>query len=173
MREVLLGLGSNKSFNNEEPVQLLYSACLKLNKIITGLTASSVYITKAMYVTNQSDFYNMVVKGFIEDDISPEKLLDEIHLIESELGRDRSKEFRFGPRSMDIDIELFGDEIINTSELQIPHIRLRERAFVLIPALEILKDSADVKTRDLFNIYLSKLSEKDKKEIRLFSKPVI
>ena len=60
------------------------------------------------------------------------------------MGRNRAKEIRFGPRSIDIDIEFFGDSEINDSDLQIPHPRLYERAFVLKPLLEILPKCSDV-----------------------------
>ena len=62
-----------------------------------------------MYVENQSDFYNMVMLGTLSDEYTPHKLLEYIHRVESLLGRNRAKEIRFGPRSIDIDIEFFGD----------------------------------------------------------------
>lgn len=105
---------------------------------------SSVYCTKPMYVEDQEYFYNMVILGTVSDDMDPHRLLQRIHEIEASLGRDRSKELRFGPRSIDIDIEFFGDFEINTEDLQIPHPRLHERAFVLQPLLEILPKTADI-----------------------------
>lgn len=107
-----------------------------------------------MYVQNQSDFLNLVVGGDYND--SPPDLLDEVHRIESSLGRDRSKEIRNGSRTIDIDIELFGSGSVHVQNahdpmknLEIPHPRLYERAFVLVPLLEILDKSADILNADM------------------------
>ena len=92
----------------------------------------------------------MTALGFVSDDCKPEELLKITQKIEGEFGRDRSKEIRFGPRSLDIDIELFGNEKIESPELLIPHPRIKERTFVLLPALEILDQSSDKSIRDEF-----------------------
>lgn len=157
MKRVLLGLGSNKSFQNKAPLELLGCACTELSRILKEPVFSSVYRTKAMYVEDQDDFYNMAVLGYVDDILSPFELLSYIHEIEAKYGRNREEEIRFGPRSLDIDIELFGDDVINTPDLQIPHIRIKERAFVLIPALEILPESTDKKIRDEYAECLEKL----------------
>lgn len=94
-----------------------------------------------MYVTNQDDFYNMVLTGFYEGE--PRDLLNKIHEVEASLGRNRDNEFRNGPRSLDIDIELFGNRRIVETDLIIPHERIHERAFVLVPLLEVLRNNAD------------------------------
>lgn len=151
MKLVVLGLGSNRSFEGDDSVSLLKKACILLKNVLTDLRMSSVYQTKPMYVEDQDDFYNMVVCGYAEDNLSPYELLDVIHKYESSLGRDRSKEIRNGPRSIDIDIELFGNEVVNTPDLQIPHPRISERPFVLIPLLEILKKSADIQLNKDFS----------------------
>lgn len=145
--KVVLGLGSNKSlyFKGEtlEPIEILKQACLHLSKLFLPQTfvQSSVYKTKAMYYENQDDFYNMVVLGDYEGE--PENLLKETQKIEAIFGRNRSKEIPNGPRSLDIDIELFYDRIIKTVSLTIPHPKMKERAFVLRPLLEISPESAD------------------------------
>lgn len=157
MKRVLLGLGSNKSYNGKTPLEILACAQSELSQYLANLLFSSVYKTKAMYVEDQDDFYNMVAVGFVPDDFSPFDLLEIIHQIEAKYGRNRDLEIRFGPRSLDIDIELFGDEIINTPELQIPHIRVEERAFVLIPTLEILNNTADELIREKYQACLNKL----------------
>ena len=161
MKRVLLGLGSNKSFQNKAPLELLGCACTELSHILKNPIFSSVYKTKAMYVEDQDDFYNMAALGFVDDILSPFELLSYIHEIEAKYGRKREEEIRFGPRSLDIDIELFGDDLINTPDLQIPHIRIKERAFVLIPALEILSDSTDKKIRDEYAECLERLKSAD------------
>lgn len=161
MTEVVLGLGSNRQLEaggiKIPPVEILRTACEKLDYLLEEAVFSSVYITKPMYVTDQCDFYNMVVKGYYKG--TPENLLRETQMIEAELGRDRSREIRNGPRSLDIDIEKFGSESINTPELTVPHPRLHERAFVLVPLLEILNDSADKTDKERFRKYLECLPD--------------
>ena len=89
-------------------VELLASACRALSEVLAEITCSSLYMSKAMYVEDQADFYNMAVKGFVSDSADPFLLLKAVNKIEAEYGRDRSKEIRFGPRPLDIDIEEFG-----------------------------------------------------------------
>ena len=140
-------------------VELLERACTQLKRVLTSCVFSSVYRTKAMYVTGQNDFYNMAVRGFTGESVTPHSLLDTVHRIEALCGRDREREMRFGPRPLDIDIELFGKTSVNDSTLQIPHPRMHERAFVLIPLLEILSDSADVDIRNTCTAYLEQLPD--------------
>ena len=152
MQLVVLGLGSNKEFNGFSCLELLQKACDKLSKLLANFTISSVYKTKAMYYEDQQDFHNMVVLGYVDDNVNPYAFLERIHEIEALYGRNRALEIRFGPRSLDIDIELFGNWKIQDDILEIPHVRIKERAFVLIPLLEILPESADENIRkDLYD----------------------
>ena len=160
MKRVLLGLGSNQSYNNKSPLELLAAAGGELCSLMSGLHFSSVYKTPAMYVTDQEDFYNAAVLGYVDDQADPFVFLHKINEIEAKYGRDRAKEIRFGPRSLDIDIELFGDEHIDSPVLQIPHIRMEERAFVLIPSIEVLKYSADELVREKYIKCLAALESK-------------
>lgn len=157
MKRVLLGLGSNRVFDGKTPLEILDAACEDLNEIIESLSFSSVYRTKAMYVENQEDFYNMAALGFVPDDLSAFDFLKMLNKIEEKYGRNRNLEIRFGPRSLDLDIELFGNEKIHTEILEIPHPRIEERAFVLVPALEILTNPADIKTRKHYEKCLESL----------------
>ena len=143
MTPVALGLGSNKSYGGRSCMQILREAVAELGEYLSGLEASGVYKTRAMYYEDQDDFYNMAVLGFVDDKASAFDLLETIHKIEARYGRDRSKEIRNGPRSLDIDIELFSGQTIDTEELTLPHPRLKERAFVLVPLVEILAKDAD------------------------------
>jgi len=159
---VVLGLGSNQvfassvqNFNTKntnfvklQPIEILQKACIALSVIIDDITLSSVYTSKAMYVTNQSDFFNMAICGLTS--LSPELLLTEIQKIETKWGRDRSKEFRNGPRTLDIDIELYGTQNVHTENLVIPHPRLCERQFVLLPLVEILPAKKDVCLKSMY-----------------------
>lgn len=161
MKRVLLGLGSNKEFDGKSCLELLSCACHDLAILLENVIVSSVYKTKAMYVEDQDDFYNMCALGFVADDMLPHQLLKIVNQIEAKFGRDRQKEIRFGARSLDIDIELFGCESVNEKDLQIPHPRIHERMFVLIPAIEVLKESADEIIRGK---YIQSLEELKKTE---------
>lgn len=135
---VILGLGSNRPTEEDSCVDLLRKACAKLSPLFKNLELSSIYCTKPMYVENQNFFHNMVFCGFLSSKITPDKLLEEIHKIEASLGRDRSREIRNGPRTIDIDIELYGSERVEQADLQIPHPRIQERAFVQVPLFDAL-----------------------------------
>lgn len=162
MKRVLLGLGSNKTYKGHSSLELLSFAREELALIMKDCVFSSVYRTKAMYVEDQDDFYNMAALGYVDNKADPFEFLKKINLIEAKYGRDRDKEIRFGPRSLDIDIELFGDATISDPILQIPHVRIEERAFVLVPAIEILKDSADELIRKKYSACLLKLEKEGK-----------
>ena len=145
MNTIVLALGSNKSFSGDKkksPIELLQKACELLASELKNIVKSSVYKTKPMYVEDQEWFFNMVISCEWAG-TDPQALLDFTQSVEKQLGRDRTKEYRNGPRTMDIDIVLFSNEVVNTERLQIPHPRLEERAFVLVPMVEIFTKSAD------------------------------
>ena len=159
MPYTVLGLGSNRHFNDLTPLEVLGKACAELTGLLQNVKVSHVYRTAPMYVQNQDDFYNLVAFGYFEG--SCQELLYKIHLIENKYGRNRKSEIRNGPRSLDIDIEVFGKEIISTEELEIPHPRLFERAFVLKPMLEIISENTDI-SKDFIKkaeVSLQKLSD--------------
>ena len=165
---VVLGLGSNRSFQDKSPRQLLDAACRLLSRRIEGLVRSSLYRTAPMYYLQQEDFYNMVAAGRFAG--SPRDLLDFIHRVEARLGRDRSRELPNGPRSMDIDIELFGGERVAEPDLVIPHPRLRERAFVLVPMLEVFSRNADLSIDEsLYGECLESLPSREVASVRRHS----
>ena len=83
----------------------------------------------------QEPFLNLVVRGFTT--LEPTALLEETQLIETAFGRDRAREVRWGPRTLDIDLLLVGDRRLDTPELALPHPRIAERAFVLVPLMEV------------------------------------
>jgi 2-amino-4-hydroxy-6-hydroxymethyldihydropteridine diphosphokinase len=97
------------------------------------LAKSSFFKTQPIGYTSQDWFVNGVIK--IETDLGPLDLLRSLKAIEFQMGR--SKGFRWGPRSIDLDILFFDDRKIQTDELRVPHPRLHERQFVLIPLAEI------------------------------------
>ena len=159
MKKVILGLGSNRNYNGLTSLEILSKACDSLSEILSFITLSSVYISKPMYYENQDDFYNMALSGFLDDEMEPEVLLEKIQAIEKEFGRNREKEIRNGPRSLDIDIEYIEGIYLNTEKLKIPHPKIKERAFVLVPVLEILDKTADEKLMEEFSSYLKNLPD--------------
>jgi len=97
---------------------------------------SSIYQTEPWGFEDQRDFLNQVVEG--ETSLNPYELMRKLKKIEEELGRE--KNFRYGPRKIDLDILFFDDAIIHDEELDIPHSMVPDRAFVLIPLKEIAPD---------------------------------
>ncbi|MFG1480967.1 2-amino-4-hydroxy-6-hydroxymethyldihydropteridine diphosphokinase [Xanthobacter sp. V4C-4] len=106
-----------------------------------GLTIrarSQLYETPPWGPVPQGPYLNQVVE--VDSPVDARSLLFLGLLVERMLGRDRSREVRFGPRRIDIDILLFGTDKIDQPDLEIPHPRLMERAFALVPLLEIAPD---------------------------------
>src|SRR5262245_52348744 len=99
------------------------------------LARSANYRTPPWGVTDQPPFINACIA--VETVLPPEALLARALATEKALGRDRGNEQRWGPRRMDIDILAYGQRTVATEKLQLPHPRLFERAFVLVPLLEI------------------------------------
>jgi 2-amino-4-hydroxy-6-hydroxymethyldihydropteridine diphosphokinase len=144
---VYLGLGSNKGRSSE----ILASAAARLSSVIKDLRASSVYLSRPLYVTDQADFLNMAATG--ECSLTPLGLLDAVQAIEADFGRDRSSERPKGERSLDIDILLYGEEDILHPRLVVPHPRMLERKFVLLPLLELEPELALPDGRRLAEAY--------------------
>ena len=97
------------------------------------LAKSSLFKTQPIGYTSQDWFVNGVIK--IETDLEAHELLRKLKIIESQLGR--TETFRWGPRTIDLDILFFDDAEIHNEELQVPHPSIQERQFVLIPLAEI------------------------------------
>lgn len=127
-----LGLGTNLGDRQKNLKEAIKAISLKMNV----LQRSSVYETKAWGYTNQPDFLNQVIE--VNTDLTPLQLLNFVKRTETELGR--VENFRYGPRLIDIDILFYGTVIRNTTRVQIPHPRLHERAFVLVPMAEMEPD---------------------------------
>lgn len=106
---------------------------------ITLFARSSDYKTPPWGVTDQPPFVNLCLA--IDTTLPPRDLLARIQKIEKSLGRDRANEQRWGPRTVDIDILAYGDLTLNEAGLILPHPRLFERAFVLMPLTEIAGDA--------------------------------
>lgn len=130
MKAVYLSLGSNvgeRERNLREAIAMLGAAGVRIVRV------SSVYETEPMEVRDQPWFLNLAIEA--ETDLFPKQLLARIRKIELALGRKRVRPK--GPRTIDIDILLYGDSLIETGELTVPHPRLAERRFVLEPLAEL------------------------------------
>ena len=131
MNTVFLSLGGNQG----QREQYLCSAIKAIESSIgTILKNSSVYETAPWGSESQSQFLNMVI--MLETSLSAPEVLKEIHVIEKKLERNRT-EFRNADRTIDIDILLFNDDVLNNGDMQVPHPRMHLRNFVLVPLAEI------------------------------------
>lgn len=132
MHTVYLGLGANLN----APRKQIHAAvaALKALEDVEFVCVSHDYASKPMGPQDQPDYVNAV--ACVKTALKPEQLLDLTQAIELEHGRVR-KEQRWGPRTLDIDILLFGNDVIDTPRLTVPHYGLTEREFVVYPLLEI------------------------------------
>lgn len=108
---------------------------LNLSPSSRVIARSSLYRTPAWGVEAQPDFINAVV--LLQTPLTPEALLEALLAIERQHGRDRSREQRWGPRTLDLDLLLHGQSRLDLPHLQLPHPQMHRRAFVLLPLLEI------------------------------------
>ena len=134
---VLLCLGSNMG----DRLHMLKQAirALDIHESIRVLRSSSVYESDAWGLTEQPKYLNIVVE--IETALTPLELLNSVRDMEQCLGREPSE--RWGPRSIDIDLILWGNHCMRTPELTLPHEYFRDRAFVLMPLAEIAPAAVD------------------------------
>ena len=137
--EVFLALGANLG----DPKTQIISAIEMLRKVLTNLRVAALYQSKPIGPADQPDYLNTAVTGWTR--LSPEALLDQCQAIEHAHQRERNE--RWGPRTLDIDILFFGDQQIQNERLTIPHPELFNRAFVVVPLLDLIP-SATTPTGD-------------------------
>lgn len=135
MAEVYLCLGSNLGNRIAHLAGARDAIANKAGKICA---TSSIYDTAPWGPVPQDNYLNQVIS--ISTALPPRGLLTVLHEIERAAGRDRRNEVRYGPRSLDLDILLYGDSKVDEDGLNIPHPRIAERAFVLVPLAEIAPD---------------------------------
>ena len=135
MTTTYLALGSNVG----DPAQYITKAIDSLQTVLSEVKQAPLYTSKAVGYTDQPNFLNTVISG--QTELSPQELLEVIDKIERKLGR--IKRFRWGPREIDIDIIFFGNQILNTEKLVIPHPSFRERDFVLQPLVDLNSQTTD------------------------------
>jgi 2-amino-4-hydroxy-6-hydroxymethyldihydropteridine diphosphokinase len=128
-----VGIGTNLGDRNEN-----VRRALELLVELGPIRSSTVRETDPVGVTDQPKFLNAVAE--LETDLPARELLERLLEIERRLGRDRSSEQRWGPRTIDLDLLLYGQETIDEPGLSVPHPRLAERRFVLEPLCELAPD---------------------------------
>ena len=158
MNKVYLGLGTNMG----ERLEYLNSACtiLSQHENINITNKSKIYETKAWGYTDQADFLNMCLE--IETSLDEFQLLEVCGQVEQKLNRERI--IRWGPRTIDVDILFFNDIILNNEKLSIPHPRISERAFVLIPLMD-LNTNLVIKNKTI-DVYLDSLSSEERGQVK-------
>ncbi len=131
MTVAYVGLGANLG----DPRQQLETAVEELKRLSSpdSFLVSGIYRSAPVGHLNQPDFLNAVAR--LDTEFPPEALLDHLQEIENRHGRERP--FAGAPRTLDLDLLLYGDAVINTPRLSVPHPRMHERAFVLKPLAEI------------------------------------
>ncbi|MEG2984170.1 MAG: 2-amino-4-hydroxy-6-hydroxymethyldihydropteridine diphosphokinase [Peptostreptococcaceae bacterium] len=160
MNKVYIGLGTNignrLNYLKEALEKIDSYEDIKINK------KSKLYETKAWGYTEQADFLNMCIE--IETCLTPMELLNKCQRVESDLNRERK--IRWGPRTIDVDILFFNDIILQEENLEIPHPRIKERAFVLIPLIDL---NDDLKINNIsINEYLQSLTTEEREEVKEF-----
>jgi 2-amino-4-hydroxy-6-hydroxymethyldihydropteridine diphosphokinase len=156
-RSIFILLGSNMGDRNSH----LNYAKLEISRLAGNIiTASSIYKTDAWGNTDQPAFYNQVVE--IQSRLSPEELLSTILEIEKKAGRVRDE--KWGPRILDIDILFFGDCVLASDNLTIPHPQIGNRRFTLMPLAEIAGKFVHPVTRQTVDQMLAMCSDSLKVE---------
>jgi len=137
VRQCFVGIGANLG----DRWATMDTALLVLAKTpgITALERSVVFETLPVGITDQPLFLNLVVG--LETTLFPEELMSVLLALELSAGRDRAKEQRWGPRTLDLDLLLFENEARPGPDLILPHPRLWDRSFVLVPLAELLHHS--------------------------------
>ena len=126
------------------------------------VSCSSIYISEAVGMEKPTpEFLNLVIKG--EYQYRPQELLNALELIEKKMGR--TGKGKYLPRSIDIDVLLFGEEVVESDRLSIPHRKLTERPFILVPLLQIEPDLTYPVTRESLSTYLR---DKDRKKVLMY-----
>ena len=152
MNSAYLSLGSNIGNRLEHLQQAV--RLLNEHSSIDVLKVSSIYETEPVGLTEQAKFLNIAVE--LKTSLEATELLSACQSIENKLGRMRK--IRWGPRTVDLDILLYNEEHIQLEDLIIPHLRMQERAFVLVPLVEI---NSEVKNPVTGTLYREELAMKE------------
>ncbi|HEX8712091.1 MAG TPA: 2-amino-4-hydroxy-6-hydroxymethyldihydropteridine diphosphokinase [Terracidiphilus sp.] len=145
MRTAYIGLGANLPSQVGLPEATLAAAVERMAALGRITRISSLYSTEPVGYSEQPRFVNAVIA--LDTDADARQLLEVLQQIELEFGRDRRHSIRNGPRTLDLDILLYGDAVIDEPGLHVPHPRFAERAFALWPLEEIAPDAMDPRSR--------------------------
>lgn len=144
MSTAFIGMGANLASVVGSPEATLAAAAERLGALGKVAGRSSLYSTEPVGFEDQPRFINAVVQ--LETELRPRALLDGLLAIEKEFGRDRSAGIANGPRTLDLDLLAFDDVTISEPGLVVPHPRLSERLFVLVPLGEVAPQWVDAQT---------------------------
>jgi 2-amino-4-hydroxy-6-hydroxymethyldihydropteridine diphosphokinase len=161
MEDVYIALGSNQG--DSAKICSLAVEALDGHNQIQVLKTSSLYRTQPVGMTDQDDFINGVI--LCRTDLSPEDLLEITRGIENSFHRARHQ--RWGPRTLDLDILTYGSQCLDLPWLTIPHPRLHERRFVLIPLAEVSPEWVHPVLGDSAADLLERLPETGQEVVRL------
>ncbi|RPF51225.1 2-amino-4-hydroxy-6-hydroxymethyldihydropteridine diphosphokinase [Aquisalibacillus elongatus] len=159
MSKAFIALGTNIEPRLDHLEQAIHH--LDESSNIAVIQKSSIYETAPVGYTDQADFLNMVIE--VQTTLMPFDLLTYCQKVEQNLGRKRT--IRFGPRSIDLDILLFDNKVIDEATLIVPHPRMHERAFVLVPLNE-LNSRVELKGQTIEH-WLKQLPDEDIEDVRL------
>jgi 2-amino-4-hydroxy-6-hydroxymethyldihydropteridine diphosphokinase len=137
MTQVLISIGSNKNI----PQLQIETAFSKIDQRFDNVSMSSLYLTEPVGGIPQDSFLNAAIR--LDTQLNAHELLQFLMDLEHQAHRNRAQEISNGPRSLDLDIILFGSDILSEADLEIPHPRFRDRRFVLEPMQEIAPESID------------------------------
>ena len=163
MHTAYIGMGANLASSAGTPEQTLTAAADRLAELGRLVARSSLYSTEPVGFADQPRFINAAIT--LETKLSPSDLLAALMDIERAFGRDRSVGIPNGPRTLDLDILLYGDELVREPGLEIPHPRLGDRAFVLVPLAEIASNVVDVTRGASVGQLLQTLLQRSPREI--------
>jgi len=150
MVDVYIGLGSNLENPAEKIIQA--RSYIANHPQMTELNFSSLYSSPPMGPKDQPDYVNAVMS--VSTELPAIELLGVLQRIENDFGRDRTA-IRWGARTLDLDILMYGSQQLDLPELKIPHIGITERAFVLYPLQEIAPDGLIVPGKDSIDSLVS------------------
>lgn len=159
MQIAYIGMGANIASAAGEPDATLAAAAERLVSLGRVVGRSSLYSTEPVGLAEQPRFANAVVS--LETGLAPRTLLMRLLALEREFGRDRASGILNGPRTLDLDILLMGDLCLHEAGLVIPHPRIADRAFVLVPLNEIAPEAVEPVSRKTVAELLHRLQEKD------------
>ena len=161
---VHLGLGSN--LGNRQA--FLNQACSELSAVtLQDFRSSEIYESEPLLKMKQPNYFNQVVCGWTE--LTPVELLEKCQQIETQLGRVRKE--HWGSRKIDLDILSYGNDIVHTEKLKIPHPEMEKRSFVLLPLLELSPDWVHPKSGKSIQILWENWLKTNNEELPLVLNP--